>query len=398
MNRPAKRRPPALLTKLIFALAFAVAVFAEPKAEETPAAQPFSFLHSMGLEKDAESYRLALAQAVVWFRRELGWQGEFSFAVFNRDDYASATFTPYPTPHTQSSERRIIIPDSIASYPGFDTWGVDAVALNTALSIHELGHIIAGDLGLATGNGWFNELLANLFLAAYIDAGHPELATFTLGVEPGSPADQARYRSLVDLDDLYSGVGARNYAWYQFRIGALADLIMDGRRLTDIVDALKTAFPGTREGNRPETAEALARLEEIRPGLKDFIGELAGPSTLPEVAAGVCAARGKATSMSRDIVLVLVNRSRVPLRLHDPEVLQFMAEAEVSLVEGEPGWAEAVAAKVEELRRAGGRATVVGPGERSVRAASAGAEWRLPDGTCFTVPDSHAQFIWKGVQ
>lgn len=103
------------------------------------------------------------------------------------------------------------MPDRIDSFPGFDKWDLDPIALNAALTLHEIGHNVAFQLGIVSGNPWVNELIANVFLAGYARAEEESFAVLLNGVPPRF-AEAGVLTYLHELDVLYAAVGLENYA------------------------------------------------------------------------------------------------------------------------------------------------------------------------------------------
>ena len=217
--------------------------------------------YSPSADAEAAIYGQALEQAVAWYRDKTGWTGDVIMAVLNPEDWAKVSQAiPYPSPYADTPSGLVMMPDRIDSHPGFETWDLEPVGLNAALTFHEIGHVIAHQLGIWSGNYWINELVANAFLAAYVRAERPEYAKLLDGVPPRF-TDFGRYTALTDFDDIYYAMGALNYAWFQFKIAALADYLVSGSDFAEVVGALKREFP-------IETADELQSSPRRSSGLK----------------------------------------------------------------------------------------------------------------------------------
>lgn len=231
--------------------------------------RPVPVHYSRWASDAASTYAHALNEAAAWYRAELGWDGPMTMAVLDAADYARVTTIPYPVPYAERDTGLVVMPDDISSFPGFDAWGIEAVALNANLTFHEIGHIIAWQTGVWSGSYWVNELVADVFLAAYLRANKPDDRTLLEGVPPAF-ADAGVITSLSELDRLYAGVGLANYAWFQFRLAAMADHMVADGDFAALIDALRVAFPKDEYvagAPAPSTEVALARLEAISPGV-----------------------------------------------------------------------------------------------------------------------------------
>src|SRR5690606_18911481 len=86
------------------------------------------------------------------------------------------------------------------------------------VGLHELGHVFAGAYGIRVQSKWFNEWLATYFCYAFLRAHRPLDAHLWEGILQGYvDAVQPEHRTLDAFEQIYFGVGARNYVWYQAR-------------------------------------------------------------------------------------------------------------------------------------------------------------------------------------
>ncbi len=229
--------------------------------------------HSSGAEDAARAYAEVLDDAAGWLADEVGWRATLVVAVLDGDDWRALARLPFPVPHARPGETMVVIPTSIAAYPGFDIWKLDARELTTALAVHELGHVAAYDLDINRESLWVGELVANLFMAGYVRERRPDLDALLGGVPQGFDGAGA-VRSLAALDEQYAGVGLENYAWFQFRLAELADAMVRARPFAEIVSGLQREF---RFGQSAEEMTAtLARLERIVPGSTAGIVDMTG--------------------------------------------------------------------------------------------------------------------------
>jgi hypothetical protein len=186
-------------------------------------------------------------------------------AVLDKAGYALTTPVPYPSPHAEPRTRFIIIADHVESHPGFDLWDIPGRDINAAWLFHEMGHVIARDLGVGSANMWVNELIASVIMAGYVRAERPQFAAFQGGMPPRF-ADANHFSTLADFDDLYFGMGQLDYLWFHFHIARIADFLAGGPGgLPAAVEALRREFPAG--GERQTVPETLQRLEHVRAGV-----------------------------------------------------------------------------------------------------------------------------------
>lgn len=356
---------------------------------------PFTLYCSPGAETEADRYAAALGEAVAWFREAIGWEGRFAMAVLDAADYERYAGQTYPVPFAEVVTGLVVMPDSIATFPGFDAWGLDAVELNANLTLHEIGHAIAHDIGLWSSSHWVNELVANVFLAAYLRAEQPDNRLLD-GVPPGF-ADAARTTNLVDLDDHYAGVGLDNYAWFQFRLATMADHLAADADFAELIAALTAAFPAEEAkiaSVLPTPEEALRRLEAIAPGISALAADLLGRPDVPEIDAVACGpdeAAGDATG-----VVLVENRGSQTLRIDTREEAQWAVRLDFD----DAGLGEAerdaeIDRLTDEALATGLYAWSIPPNHRRVfRDHAAGTQLYITGGGCLMVPDGVASFVW----
>lgn len=346
-------------------------------------------LHSQAAGAEAEVYHRMLQDGVAWFRAVLDYQGEMLLAVLDAADYPWPV--PYPTPFAEWASGLIVMPRQIDSHPGFDRWGLDAVSLNAALALHEAGHIIAEQMGLRPALRWLDELAANAFMAAYLQARHPELGAITAGVPPAFD-DAGRLRRLLEFEALYFDMGQENYAWFQFHIARLAGFAMAQMSLPELLDGIAGAF-ATQPQAEPGWTDIpgqIGRLEAVIPGIGDQIGTLADVD-LPEVTPGPCPESFAPPSGAE--LAILENRDPVAvLRYHRHGIVALALMIDAL---GQPGRSlDPTEAEIRAAVASGSHAPeVLAPG------AAAVIRWGdllyLEDGRCLAAPDAPgARLVW----
>jgi hypothetical protein len=301
-------------------------------------------------------------------------------------------------PYAEVVTGLVVMPDSIVMFPGFDSWDLDAVELNATLTLHEIGHAIAHDIGLWSASHWVNELVANVFLAAYLHAARPTDRSLLEGVPPGF-ADAARTQNLVDLDDLYAGIGLDNYAWFQFRLATMADFLAADADFVDLIAKLRAAFPVDEAKNAsviPTPEEALRRLDAIKPGVSALAADLLGRPEAREIAPDPCGPDGE-PGETKGVILV-ENLGNDALRIDTREEARWTVRIDFD----DTGLSDAerdaeIDRLTDEALATGLHAWTIPPNHRRVfRDDGIGTQLYVAGGGCLIVPAGVAQFAWTG--
>lgn len=225
--------------------------------------------YSDDAEDEAAFYAAEAMAAVEWYRGELSWDGVINMAVLDREDFQRTTAIPYPSPHAETATGFIVLADHVESHPGFDRWEIAGRDINAAWLFHELGHVIAGELGIASRNLWVNELIASVIMAGYVRSERPEFGGFQAGMPPRF-ADAGNYETLAEFDRLYFAMGQFDYLWFHFHIAEFADFIVDrAGSLAEAVEGLAREFPASASRRQETVPQTLVRLERIAPGIAE---------------------------------------------------------------------------------------------------------------------------------
>lgn len=354
---------------------------------------PFPVWHSRSAEAVADEFVATMADAVAWYRTELGWDGPLGLAVLDSDDYARYAGQPYPVPYAEIASLLVVMPDSIAAFPGFERWGINDRALNTSLTFHEIGHAIANDIGLWSTSFWVDELVANVFLAAYLRATHPDDRSLLGGVPQGF-ADAARTTDLRTLDDLYSDVGLDNYAWFQFRLAAIADYLVADGDFRRLIAGLRAAFPkdNPTDAVMPTPEEVMRRLEALRPGVTALASDMLVRPLLPAATVRPCT-NAVPPSGPRHY-LDIENTRATPLAINIRDIVYLRVTIDNFDVDRED---EAFSAEMQRLTdtamETDAYAIILPPGHRRVFSGEAGAEFKIVGGDCIVMGDEPVRFI-----
>jgi hypothetical protein len=268
--------------------------------------------HVPSAKQRALEYQHSLQPALAWFQEQLGLKMPLDLAVLDHNSYEKMNTVPWPLPYGLPEFNYVVFPDHIEELLGPEP---KAKAPGEYITYHETGHVFAYRLGIASGNAFVDELVANIFMAAYIHAKRPDL---TWVLEGPNPNEHPRYTSLADLDYVYyPGVGPANYAWYQWHLQRIAGYLTTGQSFSSVIDKLKVQFPVARK--KQETLDQIiAHLDEIRPGVRDMLGTLAGPTTLARIAPSACPKSGS-QSAGKEGVIAVRNDQGNPLSLTTPD-------------------------------------------------------------------------------
>jgi hypothetical protein len=241
---------------------------------ETIATDRVLVSYSEGADEEALFFADEVAAAVDWYRQELDWDGTIRMAVLDAADYPLVTPLPYPSPHAETATGFIVVADRADDHPGFDLWDLDNQVVSAAWAFHEVGHVIARDLGIVSANLWVNELIANVIMAGYIRAARPELIGYQSGMPPRF-ASQNRFGTLAQFDEIYFQMGQSDYLWFHFHLAALADFIVDGPGgLVAAIEGLRREFPLAEGRGRESIAATVDRLERVRGGVTAIVAPL----------------------------------------------------------------------------------------------------------------------------
>ncbi|MBN9351600.1 MAG: hypothetical protein J0H55_13045 [Chitinophagaceae bacterium] len=124
------------------------------------------------------------------------------------------------------------------------------------IALHELGHAFLQTFNkLYTGKLWTDEFLASYFAICFFEQ-HKEYPGLP---QVGETGYTPKYRTLADLERLYSNVGDQNYGWYQAQFQNLGYELYPKFKTRLINEFIKNASP---EGKK---LDPLALLQQIAP-------------------------------------------------------------------------------------------------------------------------------------
>lgn len=349
----------ALLILLVRAVAQApVASPEEVQAQETLQALRFSELpgaiptrYVAGTGDRAAALQQSLQPAAAWFDRQLKMHVDMTLYVLDRAGYAAVKNGgrwPVPYSDPEVAPKVIVFPSHVEDLLGQEA---HAKIPGEYITYHEAAHNYANVLRIQSGNAWVNELVANMFAAAYIHAQRTDLQWVLDGPAAHSMTYVPHYTSLQDLDYVYAaGVGAENYAWYQHQLEELAGYLVTNKSLAEVVLRLQVEFPATDQ-RQESLDEIVVHLDKIHPGAKDFLRPISGPSILPRLEPVLCDASRVSTKAGG--ILAVRNETGAPLTVTSPSgISQTLA----------PGrWREFFLGVGEELKLTGGNCLVAGP-------------------------------------
>lgn len=206
--------------------------------------------YSEGMESRARQLAARCGSAHEHLQGLFGVAPEVTLFVLARPDWAEhANFPIYAMPHYRNA--RMIVgaepgdfwrsmadivekahPDRRAELAA--TYGVidgrtDLTRLFDLVVVHELGHAFQYEGRVSFPRLWLSELFASLCMYSHVMANEPsELPALELIHELLlTAAHPFQHNTLADFERLYTGVGAENYSWYQFKLSGYAHALLE---------------------------------------------------------------------------------------------------------------------------------------------------------------------------
>lgn len=140
---------------------------------------------------------------------------------------------------------------------------------------HEVSHVYVRNYGIHPINAWTNEFLAQLGAYVYLAERKPKLARlFELtSYQINAESYQLEDSSMERFERLYSGVGAKDYAWYQGMFLKLA-IMAYKEHGKDVFKVLKKQFPAGLVEDKADVATRLAveraQFKQVIPNYDDW--------------------------------------------------------------------------------------------------------------------------------
>ncbi|KQW49369.1 hypothetical protein ASC77_11895 [Nocardioides sp. Root1257] len=182
---------------------------------------------------------------------------------------------PYGIPYASDNGFDLVIPADPAGNFLVDAYAevgsrASAERFADLIAVHELGHLHAREMGLDVPQGWLVELVATYLSYCFLAEQRPADAEIwhrlaQARVDSVTP----EHRSLETLDELYFGVGAENYIWYQ---DALTVMAVRVHAVLGI--GFATALRATGIGPESSGPELLAAADRVFPGFEEWAAEL----------------------------------------------------------------------------------------------------------------------------
>ncbi len=248
-----------------------------------------------GHEAKALRLRELVQDALRFYADSLGVHPALSLAVLERGSWERLiTWQPYGIPGVEGTPPVAFLPATDDNLAAQDALGLEASVSDSArqlvaagglhwpdasrryvdlVGLHELGHALVAEYGIAVKSMWFNEWLATFVAYAFLRAERPQQAHIWEGILQGYvDAVRPQHRTLDTFDRLYFGVGSLNYVWYQARFQQQVVAVYESQGV-EFLRTLRSAFPrdsqtpGATPGATPVSSAALLqRLEAIAPG------------------------------------------------------------------------------------------------------------------------------------
>ena len=279
------------------------------------ASGPVPVFYPAAAKERALALRNSLETAHLWYKNQLHLQLPIALVLLDpaMQDLISDR-NPAPHHYTPRGDPGLILlppPGNGPQPAGADPeHAAGGILQNEQVLFHEYGHMLAGALKIGAGNAFFNELVANIFGVAYIQANRPDLSWLLEDWRSGVRTPP-RYTSLADFDYLYSGVGLQNMYWFQWQLSRLADFLTRGQTLPIVVEKLQRTFPSNNP-NKLSLDYIDAGLEAIRPGFLKVAGVLAEPTTIARIMPSECRETPKHGGSS---YVVIRNGNAAPLEI-----------------------------------------------------------------------------------
>ncbi len=250
---------------------------------------PFPVLFSDDVQTRAKKVAERCERARRYLKDVLGFNPKLRLLVLSPEDWAEhAAFPLYGMPHYAEGEKIIVGDEPPDFWQGVvrmlddvltpaeraeaeAVYGtvdgrIDMASFSDLLAVHELGHLFHEQVPFAFPRLWLMELFANFCLHAYVAEVEPELMPlWTMMPErmAALPTEGVPHRSLEDFEQLYVGVGAENYVWYQFRQVVAIESIYDAAG----VGALRRLYRtfAAHEGELTDLQLAALLEEQVHP-------------------------------------------------------------------------------------------------------------------------------------
>lgn len=182
---------------------------------------------------------------------------------------------PYGIPYASDDGLELVIPADprenvlIDAYADFGP-RESAERFADLIAVHELGHLHVREMGLDLPMGWLNEFMATYLSCCFLVAHRPEDAALWYALSRAhAEGVRPEHRSLEVLDELYFGVGADNYYWYQNTLTLMVERVHAALGLDF---ALRMRSAGL--GPDTDSQTMLAAAEVVHPGFEAWAASL----------------------------------------------------------------------------------------------------------------------------
>jgi len=250
-----------------------------------------SVYYSPGYKERAQQIQSYMEDAMNFYQKKLNVTVDLNIAVLNKEHWTKVTKVPFDVPNVSGVPHVVFLPANFGEGVVTADWSKGMQQLKPEIiqkikltgysyeqigvkqvdniGLHELGHVIAYKLGIASPDGipnkWYSEFLATYLANSFLQERDPEymkiarlLTDHKLEIMP-----KPKYTSLEDFERLYFGVGPQNYEWYQIKFAQLVERIYNTKGLGFIEELITSSF--TRNEKIPVDV-LLQHLERINPG------------------------------------------------------------------------------------------------------------------------------------
>lgn len=187
-------------------------------------------LFSKGYKVRAKTIQSLVEECAAYYKQKFPEvKFDLENLILNQKDWSDIHLTilsNYGMPNYVPEDRMLFIPadkKAVAKLFGEpDTFDDTHVSDFDCIALHELGHYFFQTANkLYSGKLWVDEFLASYFAICFFEQ-HKEYPGLP---QVGQTGYTPKYRTLADLERLYSDVGDRNYGWYQAQFQNLGYLL-----------------------------------------------------------------------------------------------------------------------------------------------------------------------------
>lgn len=248
--------------------------------------------YASGYEERAQELGPMVAEATAFFEDSLGVALDFRLALLEEPQWREVAPSPYPygLPFVSGTapavaalpaggggavyeatlplEEEVPEPTRRRLAATGHAWEEAVRTMIDLIVFHEIGHAYADAYGIGRPARWFNEFIASYFSYAFMHSRRPEAAElWDVMAEAIAGAHDPAHRTLEEFEELYAGVGAGDYGWYQSAFELRANRVFEEQGLAFLRE-VKEAYPAGTEPASPY--QVMSELEAMAPGFEEW--------------------------------------------------------------------------------------------------------------------------------